>query len=122
MSILLKLPDNYASLSDADLLELKLAMEIRIDEIVEQLARTKSESTDAGYMKTTWYLRAKRARVIYGRDIQRIQLELSRRKNRRRSEGPFLGERFITVARRRLDPEFFSELLAEAKEDCRHAV
>ncbi|OPY16253.1 MAG: hypothetical protein A4E69_00273 [Syntrophus sp. PtaB.Bin138] len=121
MSMLLKLPDNYASLSDADLLELRLAMEIRIDEITEQFARTKADSTDERYMKTTWYLRAKRARVIYGRDIQRIQLELSRRKGKRRAASPFLGERFIDVARRRLDQEFFSELLAEAKEDC-HAV
>lgn len=119
MSAPIKLPEKYYNKSTPALLELKIAMESRMDEIREQLSQARAKARDESELiSEPWYQRATKARRLYGRDIQRILLELARRNEKRRQDGESLGDHFISVARRRMDPGFFRNLMTEAQEEC----
>jgi hypothetical protein len=115
----LKLPENYRSMPDVELLELKLAMEARINDIKEQLSRARERQENSGEsIEPGWMSRTEKSRRLYGHDVQRIQLELKRRNDSKKERGASLGDHFIKVARRRLDSDFFAEIMNEAREEC----
>lgn len=115
MSSLLRLPNNYHTYPDSLLLGLKVSMEQRKDDIKEKLAHIKAKgSADQDASLADWCFRARKADRLYGRDIQLIQLELSRRKERRRKRQSGMGDRFVAAARRMLSEQMFAEIMRSA--------
>jgi hypothetical protein len=115
----IKLPDNYASLNDADLLDWKLKIEREIDHIRDRLAKAKRDAKITGiYANPGWFRSAENCRRILGRQSQQIQNEFSRRKRakaraERRNRAAY--QIFIEVARRRLTDEQYATIWAEVQ-------
>lgn len=101
-------------------------LQARLDEVSEELASirlqvdtAKSRARAQGeYSDPDWFHRAQFALRMKGQEHQRIQRELSRRKKRAREHADnSIGECFIRAAKRRLDEEVFTDIMAEAKEE-----
>lgn len=100
-------------------------LEEQIAEIEEVIAaiRAKLEKARAEvhlsgeYADPDWYRRAKAALRFKGIEHQRLLREAAAlRRQEKRHRAKEFGEAFIDAARRRLDPEVFSDLLDEARE------
>lgn len=118
-SKLILLPDKYETQPAAKLLNIKLQMEKRIDEIQGQIDRAKllaATPTD-GFGSRSWQQRAVKSRKAYGRDIQLIQNVLESRKEEQKASTPPLADHFVTIARRRLDETVFNDIMNEAREE-----
>lgn len=115
----IKLPDNFASLDDVDLLDWKLKIEREIDHIRDRLAKVKREAKLTGiYADPGWFRSAEQCRRILGRQSQQIQNEFSRRKRAKgRAERHNRGAHliFTEVARRRLTDELYAAIWDEAQ-------
>lgn len=85
-------------------------------EVKTQIDFAKSEAAETGnYSDADWFNRARHAVRMKGREHQLIQAELGKRKKEERRAFNAKAERcFIDAARRRLDPDLFSDLWAEA--------
>lgn len=114
-------------LSDIDL-RLKSIEELEAlrDELEEaiagiklQLANAKAKVATSGeYSDPGWYNAAQFALRMKGRDHQRLLREIGlRNKTKRITISNSDQQRFIDVARRRLDPELFADLWREAREE-----
>lgn len=99
------------------------ALEKRLGEVMRELAEVKtqidfakSEAAENGnYSDPDWFNRARHAVRMKGREHQLIQAELGKRKKDERRAFNAKAERcFIDAARRRLEPELFADLWAEA--------
>lgn len=128
----LKLPSNFRALDTDQLFEIKLAMEIRAAEIDSQLTEAKDKARTSGTYDNIigWVLRAKAARAAYTRDMRQIQNEIAERKKSpeppppRTAPPPAQVDRsleaiFVEIAKRRLTPSLFEDLLQEAREEQR---
>lgn len=105
---------NLSTLTKHELMQLKHRMEDENDSIRDQLRRAEAHQKSTGeYADPNWYWSAVRAYKYRTRTVQAIQIELSKRKVTDRSRVP---DNFMDVARLRLDPELFQELLREAQE------
>ena len=105
---------NLSTLSKHELMQLKYRMEDENDSIRDQLRRAEAHQKSTGeYADPNWYWSAVRAYKYRTRTVQAIQIELSKRKVADRSRVP---DNFMDIARLRLAPELFQELLREAQE------
>ena len=105
---------NLNVLTKYDLMQLKHRMEDENDSIRDQLRRAEAHQKSTGeYADPNWYWSAVRAYKYRTRTVQAIQIELSKRKVADRTRVP---DSFMDIARLRLAPELFQELLHEAQE------
>lgn len=105
---------NLSALNKHELMQLKHRMEDENDSIRDQLRRAEAHQKSTGeYADPNWYWSAVRAYKYRTRTVQAIQIELSKRKVADRSRVP---DNFMDIARLRLAPELFQELLREAQE------
>jgi len=124
----LKLPTDLGGLTGVRLMELTIQFQTEIDRITDQLARARTVREAGSFEETAstagpprpfdrdWYRKALGARKHYIRDIQRIQVEQSRRKK----EGNDTFERrFVEAARRRLTDDAFQGIMEEAADAAR---
>jgi hypothetical protein len=98
----------------------------RADDLLENIAGIKAQLEAAKgkavangeYSDPDWFSRAQFALRMKGREHQMILTEIAaRRKEEKRKANDTVERRFIDVARRRLDPELFGELMREAQEE-----
>lgn len=105
---------NLGVLTKYDLMQLKHRMEDENDSIRDQLRRAEAHQKSTGeYADPNWYWSAVRAYKYRTRTVQAIQIELSKRKVADRTRVP---DSFMDIARLRLAPELFQDLLREAQE------
>jgi hypothetical protein len=102
-----------------DLLQLKSQIDDRRAGIDSQIADAKTKvHTEGQYADPDWYGRANHAAKRMGRQSQKIQIELARKKGlqkeRNKSEVP-ISQYFLDVAREELDPEDLREMMQEAR-------
>lgn len=102
----------------AELEALKVETEVGLARMKQQLDTAKARAREDGeYADSDWYVRTKYALRMKGLTHQQILSELARRrKAEKATTGNSVQDRFVDICRRRLDPEFFAELLQEAKE------
>ena len=90
-----------------DIMELIVDLEEEHDQIQCQLDDAKSTAADAGkYADNQWFRRAQRAAKIIVRNVQRCQIELSRRKHILTG----LPGLFMDVCEEEFEPQEFEEL------------
>ena len=101
-------------LSRDELLELKIKVQQARDDIAGQLERAKQDYIQHG-KKTNlaWQGKANTAFRGMGRSIEKIQLELRRK---RQDGNRSLEQSFIAVCKQRLNKDIFEEYMQEAKE------
>lgn len=106
------------------LLNEKLDVEEEIVQIRGQISTAVANQKKTGeYADPDWFARAHAALRCKGREAQEIQLELSdvgaaiKARARSRAGVAWSDKAFIRVARRRLDPALFDELMREATEE-----
>lgn len=101
------------------------ALEKRLAEVTEELARVKTQldfakskaAVTRDFSNKDWFNRARHAMRMKGREHQLILAELGkRRKAERSARNDSVERRFMQVAKRRLAPSLFMELVAEAEE------
>lgn len=79
-----------------------------------QLERARAHQKMTGeYADPDWYQRASAARRIKARDVQLLQRQLAEAKRNRNQS---TADRFVTIARRELDPDTFNRILEEAND------
>lgn len=90
---------------------------LELAKINTQVDRAKSNAAATGnYSDRDWFQRASAARRLHGVEQQLIQAELGkRRKAERRAINNRIEGRFIEVAKRKLDPQLYQELMAEVE-------
>lgn len=110
----IRLPDDYQSYPTPDLMSLKITIDTEIDRIKADIDRARREAKVTGkYASYDWYTRAEIAKRTLGRQSQKVQAEVSRRKGCKITSD---DREFVEVARRRLDPALFRDLWREALE------
>lgn len=104
------------NMSDAEIENRLAEVTEEIAQIKTQIGAAKAEAAATGnYADRDWFLRANHALRMKGREHQLLQTEHGkRRKAVRRDFNARVERAFIDVARRRLDPELFSEMWSEA--------
>lgn len=87
-SSIITTPDvNVDRMSKEDLIEQSLELQDEITNIKEQLGRAESYFHKTGeYQDPDWYFKAKHAKEIKGRLIQKIQFEISKIKKKEKKE------------------------------------
>lgn len=107
---------DLAALTRDELHALLLELANEQDGIVSQIDRAKVEFRTTGKpADPAWFLAAKKARRIHGRQLQAIQRELSRKGEALKTENR-LHAAFVALARERLIPGLFHALMEEAKQ------
>ena len=108
---------NFENMTTAELERLLRETTERLASIKTQLDFAKSDAAAAGdYSDRDWLNRARHAVRMSGLEHQLLMQELGkRRKAERRARNDALQNRFMEVARRRLDKGLFRELVAEAE-------
>lgn len=103
-------------------LPLRQQLEALLDKIAHlkmQIDGAKAEAAATGnYSDRDWYNRANHALRMAQKEHQQVQLEIGEQNRAKKREGAAAWEKaFIDAARRRLEPELFMELVAEAREE-----
>jgi|JI10StandDraft_1071094.scaffolds.fasta_scaffold273698_1 hypothetical protein len=124
---------DLSKLSREELLELRVKLDKENDSIKMQIeaAEAKARQTNE-YADNKWYQSAKTAKKIHGRQTQAVALELSKRKAQKRTDARLAASQdppkitrenknisiqkaFVDIARTKLDPTLFNQILSEAK-------
>lgn len=107
---------DLAALTRDELHALLLELANEQDGIVSQIDRAKVEFRTTGNpADPAWFLAAKKARRIHGRQLQAIQRELSKKGEALKTKNR-LHAAFVALARERLIPGLFHALMEEAKQ------
>lgn len=115
---ILKLPEDYKTLSFRELDALKASMRARITLIEGQIERSMKMNPipAAGFGSRKWFDRAVKSRKAYEADVSAIAEAVSQRS---KGAGPAAiaqtADMFVVVARRRLDNVVFQSIMDEAK-------
>ncbi len=94
-------------------------LETEIADIKNQLRVARSKAAATGeYADHDWFCRASAALRIKGRQFNYLNREIGQQEKKlRRERNDSWERRFITVAKRRLDPETYESIVEEAGED-----
>lgn len=101
------------------------ALDRRVVEVMTEMANIRSQVNDAkshtattgDYSDADWFRRAEHALRMRGIEHQKLAQEVGRRNRQEKTERANAREvHFVRIAKRRLDPALFAEILDEAKD------
>lgn len=96
-----------------DLLKMKALLELEIGVMRTKIQEAQVRARQLGdYASPAWWARVHRARRILGRQVQQVQLELGRLKQKRARS---VEDHFFDVCRERMDDANFKVYLETAK-------
>lgn len=99
------------------LLDMKMEIDSALDDIKNQLDRAKANAQQGIMAEPDWFARINGAKRILGRKSQRIQMELSKRKEQARRDHKSYQAAFIAVAKRILSADLYTRIETEAREE-----
>ena len=103
------------NMSKEELIDLKLKVDNEILYVKNQIEDAKAKLiTDGEYSDPKWYSKINGARRFLGIASQKIQAEMAKRKQKNQKD---FHCAFVDVAKRRLSPELFNEIVEETKDN-----
>lgn len=106
---------DLSDMSRDELISLKNQLDSELDDIKLQIKSAESRAAATGvYADRDWFYSAIAARKKKGRQVQRIQQELGKRKRERGESLRSPYEFFVDIARARIDDDLFEEMMTEA--------
>jgi hypothetical protein len=98
-----------------ELINIKTKIEEDLDYIKNQIDHAKVLNKQGIPSDPEWFVRVNHAKRILGRKSQKIQMELSKRRDKMKQHHLRYENTFVTVAKRLLSEDVFSHISEEAK-------